>query len=341
MRAAVFHGAGKPLVVERVDDPRPEPDQVVIAVSGAGICGSDLHVTQFGMAAPGTILGHEFAGSILEVGRAVSGGWKAGDRVTALPLFPCRTCEACAADMPQLCPSGRFAGTTLEAPGAFAEYVVARADLVQALPAGVGDAEAAMVEPLAVAYHIVGRAGIRRGERVLVLGGGPIGAAVALFARAAGAAHVVVSEPAAARRARCTDLGATATVDPRSEDVAARFPAVTGGQPQIVFECVGLDGMLHQAVTLCGLRGRVVVAGVVFHEDRLPPLVALAKEVTILYSQAYTERDFAAVIDALATGTIDAAPLHTATVDLDALPAMFESLRSDPAHCKVLVAPAG
>jgi (R,R)-butanediol dehydrogenase / meso-butanediol dehydrogenase / diacetyl reductase len=332
MRAAVFHAAGQPLNIERVDDPTPRADQVILSVSGAGICGSDLHVTQFGRMPAGTILGHEFAGTIQALGKDVGGGWKVGDRVTALPLFPCRNCEACEADMPQLCPNGRFAGTSLEEPGAFAEYVAARADLLQRLPDGISDAEGAMVEPLAVAHHIVGRAELKRGERVLVLGGGPIGAAVALFARAAGAGHVVVSEPAAARRDRCMDLGATGTIDPRSEDLAARFEAIAGGRPHMVFECVGLAGMLHEAVMQCGLRGRVVVAGVVFHEDNLPPLVALGKEVAILYSQAYTERDFEA--------QIDAAPLHTKTVSLDELPDAFEALRSDPAHCKVLIAPS-
>jgi (R,R)-butanediol dehydrogenase/meso-butanediol dehydrogenase/diacetyl reductase len=107
----------------------------------------------------------------------------------------------------------------------------------------------------------------------------------------------------------------------------------------VVFECVGLPGLLHQAVELAGLRGRVVVAGVLFEEDRLPPLVAFAKEVTIAYSQAYTERDFAAVIDALARREIDAAPMHTRTVGLDDLPAAFEALRGNPHECKVLIDP--
>lgn len=342
MRAAIFHEAGQPLSIETVADPQPAADQVVIAVSGAGICGSDLHVTQFpGIMPAGTILGHEYAGTIVTLGSGVSGDWKVGDRVTALPLFPCRQCEACDAHLPALCPNGRFAGNSLDAPGAYAEYVAARADMLQRLPSGVSDDEGAMVEPLAVGHHIVDRAELPHGAAVLVLGGGPIGAAVTLFARAAGARHVVVSEPGMARRERCLNLGATAVIDPRSEDVAARFAALTGSAPQVVFECVGLPGMLHDAVMLCGLRGRVVVAGVVFAEDHLPPLAALGKEVTILYSQAYAERDFAAVIDALAKREIDVAPLHTATVSLDELPEAFENLRNNPAQCKVLIDPTG
>jgi (R,R)-butanediol dehydrogenase/meso-butanediol dehydrogenase/diacetyl reductase len=190
-----------------------------------------------------------------------------------------------------------------------------------------------------VGHHTASRAAIRAGEAVLIIGGGPIGAAAALFARAAGARHVVVSEPAAARRERCGLLGATATIDPTNEDVGARFAALAGKRPDVVFECVGAPGLLHQAVELVGLRGRVIVAGVLFEEDRLPPLTAFIKEVTIAYSQAYTERDFAAVIDALARREIDAAPMHTRTVTFDALPATFESLRGNPRECKVLIDP--
>lgn len=340
MRAAVFHKAGEPLRIERVPDPVPADDQVIIAVAGAGICGSDLHVTQHSRMPSGTILGHEYAGTIVEVGRGVTGGWKAGDRVTALPIFPCRRCDACAADLPSLCPNGLFAGNSPKAPGAYADYVAARGDMLQRLPAGIGFSEGAMVEPLAVGHHIVDRAQMRTGARTLIIGGGPIGAAVALFARKAGAAHVVVSEPFAARRALSLAAGATAVIDPMAESVAERFHTLTGGQPEVVFECVGVDGMLHEAVMLAGLRGKVVVAGVMFAEDHLPPLVALGKEVSIVYSQAYTERDFAAVIDALAWNEIDPTPLHTATISLDALPATFEALRTASPHCKVLIDPS-
>ena len=340
MRAAVFHEAGKPLTIETVDDPRPQAGQIIIQISGAGICGSDLHMTQYpGFAAPGLILGHEFAGTVAAQGDGVGGDWKVGDRVTAVPLFPCRDCEACDAQLPQLCPNGRFAGTALETQGAYAQYTPARADMVQRVPAGIDDNEAAMIEPLAVGHHTFSRAQMRKGESVLVIGGGPIGAAVALFARAAGAAHVVVSEPAPERRERCLSLGATATIDPTKEDLGQRFVEIAGARPSVVFECVGISGMVQQAVNVAAIRGCVVVAGVLFQEDRLSHVAALGKEVSIIYSQAYTERDFEAVIDALSQNVIDAKPMHTATVSLDELPVMFESLRNAPSQCKVLIDP--
>lgn len=339
MRAAVFHEAGRPLEITRVADPVPAADQVILQVGGAGICGSDLHVTQYpGVMAPGTVLGHEFFGTIVATGSEVS-GWQQGARVTALPVMPCRTCEACDHGLPSLCPSVLFVGTALAAPGAFAEYVAVRADQLQRVPDGVSDVEAAMIEPLAVGHHTVSRANLRADDRVLILGGGPIGAAVALFARAAGARTVVVSEPAAARRERCRELGATAVIDPRGEDVAAQFATVAGGRPSVVFECVGVPGMLAEAVRLAGLRARIVVAGVVFAEDTFPPLETMAREISIIYSQAYEERDFAGVIDALAKGRVDCRPMHTRTVTLDQLPDVFEGLRNNPSECKVIVDP--
>ena len=150
----------------------------------------------------------------------------------------------------------------------------------------------------------------------------------------------MVSEPAEARRERCRDLGATAVIDPKNEDVAARFAAIAGGRPSVVFECVGVPGMLAEAVRLAGLRGRIVVAGVVFTEDSFPPLETMAREISIIYSQAYEERDFAAVIDALATGRVDARPMHTRTVSLAELPDTFEALRNNPRECKVIIDPA-
>ncbi len=340
MRAALFHAAGTPLSIENVADPTPAPDQVILEVANAGICGSDLHITQYpGFMPSGTIPGHEFAGTIAAIGAAVTGPWKVGDRVTALPLNACNNCEACDSHLPALCAQNIFTGTQLGAQGAYAQYVSARGTMLQRLPDGVRFEEGALVEPLAVAHHIVDIAELPPAASVLVIGAGPIGVAVALFARAAGARHVVVSERVAGRRKQATEVGATATIDPNAEDVAAAFVRHAGRRPQVVFECVGVPGILRQAVDLVGLRGVVVVAGVVLQEDTFTPLAALAKEVTIRFSQCYTERDFEAVIDAIATAKINPRPIHTSTVTLDELPAAFEALRQMSSQCKVLIRP--
>jgi (R,R)-butanediol dehydrogenase / meso-butanediol dehydrogenase / diacetyl reductase len=340
MRAALYLEKNKPLGVQNVADPAPVPGQVILAVKGAGVCGSDLHMVQYGFAAPGQILGHEFAGEIVALGADTTPGLKIGDRVTALPVFPCHACEACDAGLVGLCPGSKIVGTTLMTQGAYAEFTAVDSRYVQKLPDGVSFAEGAMVEPLAVGRHTVSRGDIKKGEAVLILGGGPIGAAVTLFARQAGAAHVVVSEPSAVRRARVQDLGATATIDPTTQNVAEAFAVVAGRRPHVVYECVGAPGLFAQAIDLAGLRGRVVVAGVLFEEERFSALPALAKEISVAYVQMYTARDFEAVIDVIARGEIDVKPMHTSTVSLDQLPAAFEALRSAPQQCKVIVDPA-
>jgi (R,R)-butanediol dehydrogenase / meso-butanediol dehydrogenase / diacetyl reductase len=339
MRAALFQAAGKPLVIERIADPRPRTDQVLIEVQRAGICGSDLHMSEYGAVPAGTIFGHEFAGTVAELGSAVASGWRVGDRVTALPVQACHDCDACGAGLPALCRGGLFTGTNLSYPGAYAEYVGARASMVQRLPPGVSFACGALVEPLAVAHHAVELAGVARGMSVLVLGAGPIGAGVVLFARLAGARHVIVSERTPERRDIALALGATAVIDPLAEDVAARCATLAGAAPQIVFECVGVAGLLQQAIALAGVRGRVLVAGVCFAPDQILPLTGLMKEVNVQFSQCYTERNFAAVIDAIAERRAQPEPMHTHTVGFQQLPEMFEQLRTRPRGCKVLLDP--
>lgn len=340
MRAAMFHGIGKPLAIETVADPTPGPDDVVIEVAHAGICGSDLHITQFGLIAEGTILGHEFAGTIAAKGAHVGANWKNGDRVTALPLTSCRACALCDEGLYALCANVKFIGTTTLLQGAYANYVLAKAASLQKLPAGISFAEGAMVEPLSVAHHTVDLAQIRPGETALVLGAGPIGAGVTLFARHAGAKHVIVSEPFPSRRARALELGATAVLDPKTDNIAERVAQIAGQAPNIVFECVGAPGLLKQAIGFAGPRARVVVAGVLFEEERYDPLVALGKELSIQYCQCYTERDFSSVINAIASNRVKPQPMHTATVGFSELPQSFEALRTASPHCKVLIDPA-
>ncbi|WP_157219749.1 zinc-dependent alcohol dehydrogenase [Flavisphingomonas formosensis] len=339
MRAAVFRQAGSPLTIENIEDPAPASDQVIIEVAHAGICGSDLHVTEYGFVPDGTVLGHEFAGTVVALGSGIGSDIKLGDRVTALPVHACQSCEACDAGLPALCSAALFTGTALNHRGAYADYVAARGSLIQKLPDGVSFAEGAMVEPLSVAYHAVSLAPVHRGAAVLVIGAGPIGAGATLFARMQGARHVIVSERSAERRALALECGATAVIDPQTEDVAARFAAIAGKRPEIVFECVGLPGLLQQAIEFAGTRGRVIVAGVCFGEDTLKPITGLMKEVSLQFSQCYTESDFAAVIDAIARGEARPQPMHSRTVSFAELPEAFEGLRNNPRACKVLIDP--
>ncbi|WP_380874752.1 Zn-dependent alcohol dehydrogenase [Sphingomonas sp. DBB INV C78] len=339
MRAAFFREAGRPLDIGTMADPTPAPEDVVIAVQRAGICGSDLHITQYGFAPSGTVLGHEFAGEIVALGSGVAGDWKVGDRVTALPIHACGECDACGHDLKALCSSNVFTGTSLTKPGAYAEYVTARGTMLQRLPAGVSFEQGAMVEPLAVAHHAVAMARIEKGAAVLVIGAGPIGAAATLFARLAGAGHVIVSERSEVRRQRALEVGATAVVDPVAENLGERFRAIAGRAPEVVLECVGMPGLIQEGLSVAGVRARMVVVGVCFGEDRFQPLTAIGKEASIHFSQCYDEQDFETVIGLLASGKADARPLHTQTIGFAALPETFEALRTAMGQCKVLIDP--
>ena len=177
MRAVVVSGSGE-LGTETVPDPSPAPGQLVLRVSRCGICGSDLHVHQLGLLEAGAVMGHEFCGEVMESAE----GFRAGEHVTALPTLSCGHCERCRRGMGMYCQRRRVIGLG-EAPGAFAELVAVAVHEIVRLPDGVDDDHGALIEPLAVGLHAVKTAGIRRGERCVVLGAGPIGLAALIWAR--------------------------------------------------------------------------------------------------------------------------------------------------------------
>ena len=204
MRAAVFHGVGQPLAIEERQRPVAGPGEVVVRVAYAGICGSDLHATEKSLVPleTGTVLGHEFAGEVVESG---SGEWQVGDRVIGVPLRECDECRpqgVCRDGLGILCPRNKIVGMSAAVPGAYAEYVRLGARHALRMPEGIGLREAALAEPLAVGAHAVRLAGSLYGRDVLVVGAGPIGLAVVAFARFAGARSIAVSEIDPVRRAR-------------------------------------------------------------------------------------------------------------------------------------------
>ncbi|MBL7518911.1 alcohol dehydrogenase catalytic domain-containing protein, partial [Frankia sp. CNm7] len=196
--------------VVTVDDPTPGPDELVVAVGACGICGSDLK--SYSALPAGSVLGHEFCGEVVAAGTRARETWREGQFVAAMPVRACGRCRWCLADEPAHCERADLLGVG-GAAGAFAELVRVDANLAVALPTSVGDVGAA-VEPLAVGLHAAVTAGIRPGDRVLVLGGGSVGTAVTVWARRLGAVEVVVSDPAAPRRAGAAAVGAAAAPPP-------------------------------------------------------------------------------------------------------------------------------
>jgi 2-desacetyl-2-hydroxyethyl bacteriochlorophyllide A dehydrogenase len=335
MKAAVFKEVGKPMVVETVADPTPEENELVVKVGYCGICGTDLHSTREGAAtvACDSILGHEFVGEVVEIGKSLKASWNPGDRVCSLPFLSCGSCVACMNGRPFECAQLKCTG--LDVPGGFAEYVKTGARETIKLPDQLAMESAALIEPLAVGLHAVRVAGLQAGQRVLITGAGPIGLAVALWARFLGARDVVISEFAEQRKVLASSLGASAVIDP-SQDLAAQFADATGGEPDMIFECVGVPGLIQQCIDVAPRHGKIVGVGVCEQPDTFMPFLALVKELQMQFAIAYTRDDFETVIAMLAQGRIDASAMVTDIVSLDEMPAAFEALRTPSHQCKIL-----
>ncbi len=337
MRAAVTRAIGEPLVVTDLPDPEPGAGEVLVRVTACGVCGSDLHLAD-ALDSPGLVLGHEFAGEIVELGPGVEELLRVGDRIAGFPLVGCGRCEACLTGATSKCVQAEQLG--FQRPGAFAELVTMASRGAFVLPENIDDRHGALVEPLAVAHHALDRTVMERGEPVLVIGAGPVGVAVALWARHFGAREVVVSDPIIHRRELAEQSGATATIDPTAEDVASAFDRIAGRPPGVVVECVGLPGLIQHAMDVAGNDARVTVVGVCMADDTTFPLTALSKELATQYVLYYRTRDFSETIAALAAGRIDPSPFLTGTFGLDDLPDRFEALKHPTTECKILVEPS-
>jgi len=339
MRAAVFKGLGQPLVVEEVPDPQPGPTDLVLRVKSCGICGSDLHASCVPPGLPpGTVMGHEFAGEVVEVGAEVAGAWKAGDRICALPYIGCGRCAACLSGDGTLCSTIQATGLG-QIPGAYAEYVRVGAHESLRLPESLDFDTGATVEPLAVGLHAVRQSGLEPGANVLVLGAGPIGLATTLWARFFGARSVVVSEKAAGRLERAAAFGATHGIDASKENVPGAFAKAAGRPPDIVFECVGVPGLLQECIMMAPARARIVVVGVCMQPDTIFPVMAIIKELSLHFVIGYHRDDFGFILDMLETERIACQAMITDRVGFDGFSAAFEALKTPTTQCKVILNP--
>ncbi len=345
MQAAIFNAPGSPLSVVEVNAPVCEGNDLIIRVKRCGICGSDLHLSEVHDRSgampplpPGAIMGHEFAGEIVEIGAGARGAWRVGARVTALPYVGCGVCEKCLAGLGYRCSKVRYSGLGNLA-GAYAEYMRIGAAEAVPLSANVDWARGALVEPLAVALRAVQLARLAAGERVLVMGAGPIGLAVAMWCRFFGAHHVMVSDKVPSRLALATTLGATATVDAGRENVIEVFKREAGGRPEVVIECIGVPGAQQLAIDYAPAGGRIVVVGVCMAPDTVLPVKAISKELQINYAYMYRKRDFEIVIDMLERERIHPDAMLTKTVGFNEFPAAFDALKSDKNLCKVMLEP--
>ena len=347
MRAAQWEAIER---LEVLDLPAPvaEPGQAVVEVAHCGICGSDLHSYHEGFVAePGQVLGHEFAGTVVEAPGVE--GLEPGQRVVARPLVPCGECEACAAGEIQLCEAGMGDNIGYGRRGAFAERVLVPKAVVGRvvfpLPDEIDDRSAALVEPLAVALHAVNRSRAEPGQAAVVLGAGPIGLGVTAFLRRIGVGTLLVSDPSARRRAAALSLGADAAIDPLAESTVAAVSEHTGigaygsgARADLVIDCAGVPAALGDAVRCVRSGGTVVLCAMYGRKAELRPDIVTMKEVDMRGALGY-KHEFPEVIRALARGDVDASRLISHELPLARIEDAFR-IQSDPeASLKVLVTP--
>lgn len=333
MRAAVMQGLHKPLVIETMPDPTPGAGELVVKVGRCGICGSDLHMTEdpvYGKGA-GDVLGHEFAGEVVALGKGTE-GVAVGDLVSVIPLASCGTCAACLSGEVAYCDQFGLQG------GGYAEFAITRPNQCVKLPASASLADGAIIEPLAVALHGVNMSGLKAGDKILILGAGPIGLAVAFWARRKGATDIVIQDLNDFQQQRACDMGASGfVVDPA--DPIGGAERELGGKADIVFECVGIPGLIEQAVGQVRARGTILLLGLCTKPDTFNSFAMLSKEVRLVTSAFFTRQEYEEALDVLNAGAAEPRLLVTDTISLNDTPERFEALRKRTHECKILIAP--
>lgn len=334
MLAANYVGE-RTITVEEREPAELRVGEVRIAVAFVGICGTDLHVFHGDMdnrvTKPATI-GHEMSGTIAAVGPGVD-EWSVGDAVTVMPLAWDGTCPACLAGNNHICQNLDFIG--IDTPGALQQYWNVPANTLVRLPSGMSLQDAALVEPVAVAAHDVRRSGLRRGDKAIVIGAGPIGVLIATVAAELGA-HVAVAEIDPTRRAAAEQMGLK-TLDPSAVDQVAWVNEWTDNAgADVVFEVSGAAAAVLGATGLAKVRGTLVVVAI--HSEPRPIDLhrVFWRELTILGTRVYEREDFERAVQLVADGAIPTQKLITQVVTIDAVESAFHTLEAGRAM-KILV----
>jgi threonine dehydrogenase-like Zn-dependent dehydrogenase len=360
MRAAVMRG--RKLIVDDIAEPEPGPGQVLTKTLACGICGSDLHMLKFAdrmveiaeRAGPGPaggmdlnkdiVMGHEFCAEVLDYGPDTPKRLKPGTRVCSVPVL-------IGAD------SAEGVGYSNRIPGGYAERMVLSDAMLLEVPNGLASEHAAMTEPMAVGEHAVARANLGSDDLPLVIGCGPVGLAVIAALKLRGVGPVIAADFSPMRRKLAETLGADVVLDPAEgspyahwEDVASpdgydknAVMSMMGMGPQqrpgVIFECVGVPGVLQQILEGAMKGTRVIVVGVCMETDHIEPIFGINKELGVQFVLGYSPDEFASTLRNIAEGTIEVAPLVTGLVGVDEVPSAFEELGSPERHAKIVVEP--
>lgn len=358
MRAAVMRH--NQLRVEDLPVPEPGVGEVLVKTLACGICGSDLHALKHtrelveGAARSGgpfvmdierdVVMGHEFCAEVIDYGPDTQHLLASGTRVCAMPVM--------------------IRGTTLETigysnnhPGGYGEFMRLAAPFLLPVPNGLSTAHAALTEPMAVGVHAVAKARLASDDVPLVIGCGPVGLAVIAALKLAGVAPIVAADYSARRRELAIAMGADVVVDPGLDSPYASWreaavwrdlsrapqqpPWVPGPplRPAVIFECVGVPGVIEQIMVGAPSAARVVVVGVCMQRDSFEPMFGINKELNLQFVLGYTGEEFAATLRHIAEGALPVAPLITGTVGVEGVAGAFEALASPDTHAKILVEP--
>lgn len=337
MKASRFLG-NKTFAVTDLPTPHAGPGELVLRNQVCGVCGTDVHIYhgEPGSADvnPPVVLGHEYSGEVVEVGKGVT-GFAVGDHVTVDPNIYCGHCAYCQNGKKQLCPSMEAIGVTRD--GGFAQYSRIPASQAFKLEPTVPWEAAAMAEPLACCLHGIDLAGIQVGDKVCVVGGGAIGLLMVQLAKLSGASQIVLSEPNEKRRQVGLQLGANAALDPTRPDAQEVFAQVLDGGANVVIECVGNVPAVKSAFQFAGKGATVLLFSVpkVDATFDLPLFDVYKKELTIKGSFVNPDTHARAVA-LINSGKVDFDPIITHRFTLDQLPEAIAMQMSD-ASIKVVV----
>jgi threonine dehydrogenase-like Zn-dependent dehydrogenase len=358
---------------------RPEKGQVLLRVLRCGICGSDLHARyhcdelaevlseigyeDFMRSDQSVVFGHEFCGEVADYGPGCRERIPTGTQVVALPMI-------------RRGGKPHATGLSAAAPGAYAEQVVVEESLMMAVPNALAPEVSVLTEPMAIGWHAVRRSEIGKRDVAIVIGCGPIGLAVICLLKTRGVRTVVASDFSAARRELASRCGADIVVDPAREspyeagdrghlntlpeaielaisttEKLRRLPVpwehvwrtvdALGIKPKrpVIFECVGLPGILDGVIAAAPLFSRVIGVGVCMGEDRIRPSMAINKELDLRFVVGYTPLEYRDTLHMLAEGKVNAAPLVTGVVGLSGVAAAFDALARPDEHAKILIDP--
>lgn len=343
MKALVLEEYNR-LVLREMPSPRPAPGELLIRVAACGICGSDVHGFDgsSGRRIPPIVMGHEAAGVVAEIGDGVT-RFAPGDRVTFDSTVFCGECPFCRRGEVNLCDRRQVLGVSCgdyRRAGAFAEFVTVPERIAHRLPPSLSFAEAAMLEPTAVALHAVAVSQLRGGETALVLGAGMIGLLTLQAARAAGCSRVFIADIDATRLDLAQKLGATDVLHLSGPDLAREILAQTGTGVDVALEAVGREQTIDTAIAAVRKGGTVTLIGNITPQVTIPLQAVVSRQLR-LQGTAASAGEYPEAIDLIARGVIQVKPLITAVAPLEDGPRWFDRLHAhEPNLMKIVLTPS-